>query len=64
MGLVVTLSPSEKFGDPLMTPAMEPSRFCFHFEMDGTPFGIFLEDLTGFFLPKIEFFLDSPFSFK
>jgi len=32
-------SPSSKLGDPLMLPAMDPSLFCFHLEIVGTPRG-------------------------
>jgi len=39
MGEVVMNSPSSKLGDPLMLPAMDPSLFCFHLEIVGTPRG-------------------------
>ena len=39
MGDVVTGSPSLNAADPLITPVIEPSRACFHFEMTGIPRG-------------------------
>mmetsp|Transcript_26539 Transcript_26539/g.64694 ORF Transcript_26539/g.64694 Transcript_26539/m.64694 type:complete len:213 (-) Transcript_26539:378-1016(-) len=39
MGLVVILSPSRKFGDPLIEPLTEPSAFAFQPERAGTPLG-------------------------
>merc|ERR1712038_2035456 len=42
--LVVILSPSLKFGEPLMRPVTDPSLFFLHFERDGTPFGAFFTD--------------------
>jgi len=39
MGDVLTFSPSSKFGEPVIFPDMEPSRFCFQFVMVGTPRG-------------------------
>ena len=33
MGLVVTGSPSPKDVEPEITPVIDPSRACFHFEM-------------------------------
>mmetsp|Transcript_14957 Transcript_14957/g.30499 ORF Transcript_14957/g.30499 Transcript_14957/m.30499 type:complete len:380 (-) Transcript_14957:622-1761(-) len=41
MGLVVILSPSAKFRDPLTRPVMDLSEFCFHRLMVGTPAGAF-----------------------
>lgn len=39
MGLVVTLSPSEKDLDPEISPVTDPSAFFFHRDMVGTPRG-------------------------
>mmetsp|Transcript_5123 Transcript_5123/g.7034 ORF Transcript_5123/g.7034 Transcript_5123/m.7034 type:complete len:137 (+) Transcript_5123:32-442(+) len=39
MGEVVTTSPSLKFGDPVIEPTIEPSLFCLHFLIVGTPLG-------------------------
>jgi hypothetical protein len=39
MGDVVTEPPSLNAVDPVITPVIEPSRACFHFEMTGTPRG-------------------------
>mmetsp|Transcript_13564 Transcript_13564/g.18960 ORF Transcript_13564/g.18960 Transcript_13564/m.18960 type:complete len:255 (-) Transcript_13564:1644-2408(-) len=39
MGDVVTASPSPKFGEPKILPEIDPSRFCFHPVMVGTPRG-------------------------
>ena len=39
MGDVVTGSPSLNAADPVITPVIDPSRACFHFDMTGTPRG-------------------------
>eukprot|EP00957_Ditylum_brightwellii_P033104 2509568-Ditylum_brightwellii.AAC.1 len=39
MGDVVTASPSLKLGDPEIKPDIDPSRFCFHLLIVGTPLG-------------------------
>ncbi len=38
-GDVVIASPSLNALEPVMIPDTEPSRFCFHLERTGTPFG-------------------------
>ena len=44
-------SPSEKFGDPVMNPVMDPSRFFLHRDIVGTPRGaVFFLCITFFFL--------------
>lgn len=42
IGLVVIRSFSEKLGDPVIKPVTDPSLFCFHLFMVGTPRGAFL----------------------
>ena len=44
IGDVVIGSPSLNLPDPEITPVIEPSRPCFHFDMTGTPRGAELED--------------------
>ena len=39
IGEVVTGSPSPNALEPEITPVIEPSRACFHFEITGTPRG-------------------------
>ena len=51
IGLVETLSPSGKLGEPLINPVIELSLFFFQFTNLGTPGGIFLASI--FFVEKI-----------
>lgn len=49
IGLVVTLSPSRKFRDPLIEPLTEPSAFAFQPARDGTPLEAAFVDGGAFF---------------
>ncbi len=46
IGEVVIGSPSLNFPDPEITPVIDPSRACFHFDMTGTPRGAVEADLV------------------